>query len=227
MDRLLCIAPSLLSCDFGRIAEEVRRVEEAGGDWHHVDVMDGHFVPSLTIGPLVVRRIREAARIPLDVHLMISEPRRYAAEFHAAGAHALTFHVEACADESEALDTIHCFRDLGVELVGVAVSPDTPVERVEGLLDRLDMVVVMSVHPGFGGQKFMPEVLPKVERLREGGFTGRIEVDGGVSRDTLSRCVAAGADTLVAGSALFGAPDMGEEISEFRRLAGAARGTRA
>ena len=219
----ITIAPSLLSCDFARIAEEVGRVERSGGDWHHVDVMDGHFVPNLSIGPPVVKAIRKVAQRPLDVHLMIEEPRRYAADFARAGADVLTFHAELHASTAELRDTIRALRDAGAPKVGVALNPDTAVERVADVLDAVDLVLVMSVFPGFGGQSFIADVLPKTRWLRERGYDGHVEMDGGLNRETLPLCAAAGADVLVAGSALFGAPDMASEIATFRRAADAAR----
>jgi ribulose-phosphate 3-epimerase len=225
-EKPLRIAPSLLSCDFARIAEELRTVEEGGADWHHVDVMDGHFVPNLTIGPAVVERIHACARLPLDVHLMISEPLRYAEAFVRAGAQVLTFHVELCADERELRALAGGLRAAGAGQVGVALNPSTPVERVAGALDLVDLVLVMSVFPGFGGQRFMPEVLPKVEWLRARGYAGHVEMDGGLDRETLPHCVSAGADVLVAGSAIYGAPDRAARIAELRALARAARARR-
>ena len=225
----LTIAPSLLSCDFARIADEVARVEAAGGDWHHVDVMDGHFVPNLTIGPPVVERIAAVAGIPLDVHLMISEPARYAEDYAKAGASVLTFHAEVCADTDRLREVFDVFQEQKakheVRSVGVALNPDTPVARIESILDEVDMVLVMSVFPGFGGQSFMPEVLSKVEALRAGGYAGRIEMDGGLNPKTLPLCAAAGADTLVAGSAIFGAENMKTRIQELREGGEKARGS--
>ena len=212
------ISPSLLSADFARLADEVARVEAAGADWLHVDVMDGHFVPNLTIGPPVVAAIRDVAERPLDVHLMISEPRRYAADYAKAGAHVLTFHIEV-ARESAAHDVIKAFRDEGVPQVGVSLNPDTPIESVEHLLGELDLVLVMSVFPGFGGQKFMAEVLDKVRWLRAQGFTGHVEMDGGLNAQTLPSCAAAGTNVFVAGSAIFGSPDLQATIASFREAA--------
>jgi ribulose-phosphate 3-epimerase len=219
----LLISPSLLSCDFARLASEVERVEAAGADWLHVDVMDGHFVPNLTIGPPVVEAIAKVARRPLDVHLMITDPLRYARHYAKAGAHVLTFHAEVCATPSAARDVIRAFRAEGVAKVGVSLNPDTPLERMLDYADELDLVLVMSVFPGFGGQKFMPEVLPKVRALRERGFERDIEMDGGINAATIAACAEAGTNVFVAGSAVFGAPDMAATIRSFKSEAARAR----
>ena len=223
VSRPIRIAPSLLSCDFARIADELAAIEAAGADWHHVDVMDGHFVPNLTIGPPVVERIHASAGVPLDVHLMITDPVRYAEPFVKAGAHVLTFHVEVCADASEARGTARALRDAGAPHVGIALNPDTPVERVADVLDEVQLVLVMSVFPGFGGQRFMGEVLPKVEWLRARGYDGWVEMDGGLNLETLPRCAAAGADVLVAGSAIYGVEDRVQRIAALRAAAQTAR----
>lgn len=224
MTRPILMAPSILSADFANLEREVRRAEAAGADWLHVDVMDGHFVPNLTIGPPVVAALKRVARVPLDVHLMITDPLRYAAPFAAAGAHVLTFHVEAVPGEREARATIAEFRRLGVAKVGVALNPDAPIERVFPLLDAIDLVLVMSVFAGFGGQKFIPDVLAKTRAVRERGFRGHVEMDGGLNGDTIPLCAAAGCDVFVSGSALFGAPDLSATLARFR--AGAERSFR-
>jgi ribulose-phosphate 3-epimerase len=223
MPRPLLIAPSLLSCDFAHLADEIARAEAAGADWLHVDVMDGHFVPNLTIGPPVVERIHKVAGVPLDVHLMITAPARYAADFARAGAHVLTFHVEVCADVAEARSIAAEFRKQKIQKVGVSLNPDTPIERVLPFLDAVDLVLVMSVFPGFGGQKFIPEVLAKTRTLRERGYEGHVEMDGGLNGETIPLCAAAGADVLVSGSALFGAPDMKATLARFRSAAERAK----
>ncbi|MBL8862603.1 MAG: ribulose-phosphate 3-epimerase [Planctomycetes bacterium] len=222
--RPILIAPSLLAADFACLGDELRRVEEAGADWLHVDVMDGHFVPNLTIGPVVVESLKQRARVPLDVHLMISEPRRYARAFVNAGAQVLTFHVETARDAADARETIALFRAEGVQRVGVSLNPDCPVERVLPLLGDVDLVLVMSVFAGFGGQRFLPETLAKTRAIRATGWTGYVEMDGGLNAETIPACAAAGADVLVSGSALFSAPDLREALTRFRAVAEAARG---
>ena len=201
----LVLAPSILSADFGRLGEEVACVEEAGADWIHVDVMDGRFVPNITIGPVVVEAVRAATRLPLDVHLMIVEPERYVEAFAKAGANRILVHVEASPHLHRTLQQI---RDLGCK-AGVVLNPHTHEDSILHVLGDLDQVLVMSVNPGFGGQRFIEAVLPKLRTLRERidarGLDVALEVDGGVSKTTIHRVVAAGANALVAGSAIFGA----------------------
>lgn len=210
----ILLAPSLLSADFSRLAEEVRDVEKAGADWLHVDVMDGHFVPNLTIGPLVVKAIRKVTKMPLDVHLMIEEPVRYIAEFKMAGADWITIHLEA---EKEVRKTLREIRNLGAK-AGISLRPKTPVQELYPFLEDLDLILVMSVEPGFAGQAFMPETMEKVRLLRD-HFSKLISVDGGVDPKTAPQALEAGADVLVAGSAIFGKKERGQAITEFREIA--------
>lgn len=210
------VAPSLLACDFSRLAEELRRAEEAGGDWHHVDVMDGHFVPNLTIGPAVVAAVKEHATLPLDVHLMIEEPARWAERYAAAGADVLTFHYEAARADLPA--AIRAFRRTGCR-VGVAVNPDSGVEGLRPHLSAVDAVLVMTVFAGFGGQSFIPDALAKVRQLRAWGFDGDVEVDGGINDQTARECAAAGANVLVAGTYLYRAEDMAAAVASLRAAA--------
>jgi ribulose-phosphate 3-epimerase len=209
----IMIAPSLLSADFSRLAEEVRDVEKAGCDALHIDVMDGHFVPNLTIGPLVVSAIRKVTKLPLDVHLMIDTPSRYIAEFRKAGADWITVHVEAEKDVSGTLQEI---KKLGAK-AGLSLRPKTSVETILPYLRELDLVLVMSVEPGFGGQSFMPEMMEKVKVLRP-KFPGLISVDGGIGAGNASQALEAGADILVAGSAVFGKSDRVKAVQEFREI---------
>lgn len=212
----LLIAPSILSADFGRLAEEVAAIEEGGADWVHVDVMDGRFVPNITIGPVVVQAVRKATTLPLDVHLMIVEPERYLDAFAEAGADILSVHVEACPHLHRTIQHIH---GLG-KRAGVVLNPSTPEESVRYVLNDVDLILVMSVNPGFGGQAFIPEVLPKLRALRamidETGRDIALEVDGGVSPATVEQVVQAGARALVAGSAVFSKPDYAAAIQEIR-----------
>ncbi len=205
-DRSLRIAPSVLSADFGRLAEHIATVESAGAELLHLDVMDGHFVPNLSIGVPVVAGIRRHTRMFLDVHLMITDPVKYAPAFVKAGADNITFHIETV---ERPLKTVRMIRDLGVQ-VGVSLNPGTPAEDVLEVVEQVDMVLVMTVWPGFGGQEFIRATLGKIEylsgRLRP---DQRLEVDGGINVETVPLVVGAGADTLVAGSAVFGAADPG------------------
>jgi len=223
------IAPSILSADFGRLAEEVRAVEAAGADWIHVDVMDGRFVPNITIGPLIVRAVRAATTLPVDVHLMIVEPEKYVAEFCAAGADYVSVHVEASPHLHRTLQQI---RGHGKK-AGVVLNPHTSEEAIRYALEDADLVLVMSVNPGFGGQKFIPNVLPKLGALREAidraGLRTELEIDGGVAVGTAREVARAGARVLVAGSAVFGAAAGAGEISfeeRVARYAGAIRDLR-
>ena len=214
------IAPSLLASDFVNLARDVARVEDCGADWLHVDVMDGHFVPNLTIGPPVVKALKKVARRPLDVHIMITNPETYAEQYVKAGADLLTCHLET---KPEALGLI---RKAGAR-AGLAVNPETDIAPVKDLLGEVDMVLVMSVHPGFGGQSFMPEVLSKIETLRSWGFEGDVEIDGGIAPDTIGDAAAAGANVFVAGSAIFGSGDWAATIHTMRETAEARLGVGA
>ena len=214
------IAPSLLSADFVRLAQDVAKVEDAGADWLHVDVMDGHFVPNLTIGLPVVEALKKTARRPLDVHIMISDPVLYAERYVKAGASVLTCHLET---KPEALALI---RKAGGR-AGLAVNPETDIAPVRDLLPQCDMVLVMSVRPGFGGQRFMPEVLPKIERLRAWGYDGDVEIDGGIAPETIGDAATAGANVFVAGSAVFRSPDWAATIATLRQTAERRLGVRA
>jgi ribulose-phosphate 3-epimerase len=216
-DSSVRIAPSILSADFGRLAEEVRAVEAAGADWIHVDVMDGRFVPNLTLGPPIVKALRKATKLPLDVHLMMVEPERYLEDFAKAGADRLTVHVEACPHLHRTLQHI---RHLG-KLAGVALNPATHESTIAYALEGADLVLVMSVNPGFGGQAFIPEVLPKMRAIArmvaERGLKVDLEVDGGVAEETAARVTEAGARVLVAGNAVFTKPSYADAIALLRR----------
>lgn len=211
------IAPSILSADFSKLGEEIKDVERGGADYIHVDVMDGHFVPNITIGPLIVDSIRPITKLPLDVHLMIENPDQYIEDFAKAGADYITVHVEACRHLHR---TIHLIKSLGVK-AGVVLNPATPVQLIEPIIEDIDMVLLMSVNPGFGGQKFISSVLSKIKQVKEmsekKGLNLEIEVDGGVNEETALLCVEAGATVLVAGSAVFNQSDRREAISRLKK----------
>jgi ribulose-phosphate 3-epimerase len=215
---MVIIAPSILSADFSRIGSEIEEVEKGGADWIHVDVMDGHFVPNITIGPLVVEAIRPHTKLPLDVHLMIERPERYVVDFIRAGADSMSVHVEACTHLHR---TLHLIKENGAK-AAVVLNPATPLSSIEYVLNAdLDMVLIMTVNPGFGGQKFIPEMLKKIRLLREKatklGLDGmHIEVDGGINEMTARQVVEAGANILVAGNAVFGQSNREEAITRIR-----------
>ena len=221
------IAPSLLSADFGRLAEEVRAVEAAGADMLHVDVMDGRFVPNITIGPLVVSAIRKVSTAPLDVHLMIVEPERYIEEFAKAGADVITVHAEATPHLQRAVARI---RELGKK-AGVSLNPSTSLSAIEWVLTDVDLVLIMSVNPGFGGQAFLPSSLGKIELLRtqltRAGLHVDIQVDGGIKADNVGEVVAAGANVIVSGSGIFGTPDYRKTVERMRKNIRKAGGAKA
>jgi ribulose-phosphate 3-epimerase len=213
------IAPSILAADFGKLAAEVDAVARAGADWIHVDVMDGHFVPNLTIGPPVLKALRRATKLPLDVHLMIEEPERSLAEYASAGADRIGVHVETSPHLHRTLQQI---RALGKQ-VCVVLNPGTPAAAVEPVLAEVDQVLVMSVNPGFGGQSFIEGVLPKLAQIRrwidERELTVELEVDGGITPDTIERAARAGANVFVAGTAVFGTADYASAIADLRKRA--------
>lgn len=214
------IAPSILSADFSRLKDEIQAVEAAGADWLHVDVMDGHFVPNLTIGPVVVESIRKVTRLPLDVHLMITDPEKYAPEFIKAGADWVSVHPETCKEPKACLNKI---RELGAK-ASIAVNPDVPLDKVEGYFPEIDMVLMMTVFPGFAGQAFIEDVLAKIEKVRsvvaQKKLSVLIEADGGIKADNIARVVRAGAEVIVSGSGIFKTPDYAETISKMRNAVG-------
>jgi ribulose-phosphate 3-epimerase len=216
------IAPSILSADFSRLGEEIRKVESAGADWIHVDVMDGHFVPNITMGPLVVNAVKKVTSLPIDVHLMIEHPDRYVRDFASAGADLISVHVEACIHLNR---TIQLIREAGAR-AGAVLNPGTPLSTLEWSLESLDFVLLMTVNPGFGGQTFIESSLKKISALRkmidDKKLSTLIQVDGGVNTQTIGSVSSAGADVFVAGSAIFGTGDYHAAISMFRELMGEA-----
>jgi ribulose-phosphate 3-epimerase len=216
MPRPIQIAPSILSSDFARLADEIAAVERAGADLLHIDVMDGHFVPNLTVGPPIVEAVRKVTKLPLDVHLMITNADAFIPEFARAGADYLTVHVEACPHLHR---TIQSIKELGVK-AGVTLNPATPVHTLQEILPDVDLVLIMSVNPGFGGQKFIPSCLAKVKAVRQMldriGSHALLEVDGGVKAENAAQVLEAGADVLVAGSAIFSGSDYTANIAALR-----------
>ncbi|MFC1505098.1 ribulose-phosphate 3-epimerase [Thermodesulfobacteriota bacterium] len=210
------IAPSILSADFTRLGEEIKAVQEAGADWIHIDVMDGHFVPNITIGPLVVEAARRATYLPLDVHLMITNPELYIDDFVKAGADIITVQVEACIHLNR---TIQMIKEAGIQ-AGAVLNPSTPLGSIEWELENLDLVEIMSVNPGFGGQAFIPSSLDKIrvlkQMIKDKGLSTLIEVDGGVNSNTIADISQAGTDVFVAGSAIFGSDNYQQTINMFR-----------
>lgn len=217
------VGPSLLACDFANLEQEIRRVEEAGARILHLDVMDGHFVPNLSFGLPIVEAVRRVTDLPLDVHLMISEPGRYLRQFREAGADLITIHIEAVPEPRAMLEEIHA---LGAA-AGITLNPPTPVAEIEGCLDACDLLLVMSVMPGFGGQQFEPGALEKLRRARPlAGSRVLLSVDGGINPETIGACAAAGADLFVVGSSLFTQHDYGRSIAELTDLAKLEKGVR-
>lgn len=210
MNKIL-VAPSILSADFSELGEEVKDVERCGADWIHVDVMDGHFVPNITIGPAVVKSIRGVTRLPLDVHLMISNPERYIESFARAGSDIITFHIECEDDPKEVIRLIRYYK----KKVGVSIRPKTAPQAIEKILQMVDMVLVMTVEPGFGGQDFLPDCVKKIGEIRK-VFRKDIQVDGGLNEMTAAEVIREGANVIVAGTAVFGSKDYASAIKRLR-----------
>jgi len=210
------IAPSILSADFSRLGDEIRAVEEAGAEWIHIDVMDGHYVSNITIGPVVVESIRKVTRLPLDVHLMITDPDKYGPEFIKAGADWISIHPETCEEPKTSLKKI---RELGAK-ASIAVNPDVPLDQVERYFPDIDMVLMMTVFPGFAGQAFIEDVLPKIEKakkvIEQRKLPILIEADGGIKADNIARVVEAGAEVIVSGSGIFKTADYADTIRRMR-----------
>ncbi len=213
------IAPSILSADFSVLGDEIRAVEDAGADWIHVDVMDGHFVPNISMGPLVVEAVKKVTKLPIDVHLMIQNPDLFINDFAGAGATHICVQAETCVHLNR---TIQLIRENTNVRAGVALNPSTPLSALEWVLEDIDYILIMSVNPGFGGQKFIENSLQKIQTLRQvitdGGYSTLIQIDGGVNKSTIGKIAAAGADIFVAGSAIYQSANYKETIAQFRNL---------
>ena len=213
------IAPSILSADFSILGDEIRGVEDAGADWIHVDVMDGHFVPNITMGPIVVEAVKKVTKLPVDVHLMIENPDLFINDFAGAGATHICVQAETCVHLNR---TIQLIKENTNVRAGVALNPSTPISALEWVLEDIDYILIMSVNPGFGGQKFIENSLQKIQTLRrviiDGGYSTLIQIDGGVNKSTIGKIAAAGADIFVAGSAIYHSPNYKETIGQFRNL---------
>jgi ribulose-phosphate 3-epimerase len=212
------LAPSLLSADFARLEDGIKAVEKGGADWIHIDVMDGHFVPNITIGPPVISSIRRVSRLPFDVHLMIENADGYLEDFAGAGADIVTVHWEACRHIHR---TVSKIKELGKK-AGISINPATPVDVLGNMLDEVDLILLMSVNPGFGGQRFIPMVLDNIKRLNklreEGGYRFEIEVDGGINLDNAKEVIRAGATVLVAGSSIYGSDSVEDRVRQFKSI---------
>ncbi len=213
MNKDIKIGPSILAADFSKLTEEIKVIEQAGVDFIHCDVMDGHFVPNITFGPLVIKALRKSTNLTLDVHLMIENPDEYIKVFKQAGSDIITVHIEALKEPRSVIQQI---KNLGLK-AGISINPPTPIDKIEPILDIVDMVLIMTVNPGFGGQKFISSCIPKIKKLRQ-KFSGDIEVDGGINNETAMTSIRAGANIIVAGTYLFKSKNVKEAVQKLKNL---------